>query len=60
MAKKENFPTKTADEEVKKVSQEEHERFMAGLFVRLSQKEVKGLNHHLLLLSQGISEYINE
>ncbi len=43
-----------------KERQEEHEKFMVKLFDRLGQKELKDLNHHLMLLSQGISEYIEE
>lgn len=34
MAKKENFPTKTPDEEVKKVSQEEREKGGYGMVQR--------------------------
>ena len=36
----------------------EHERFMLSLFACLSLDELRMLNHHLLLLSKGISEYI--
>ncbi len=40
--------------------QNEHEKFMVRLFVRLSSNELKDLNRLLLLISEGISEYIEE
>ncbi len=40
--------------------QKGHEKFMSRLFARLSSKELNEFNHLLLLLSERVSEYVED